>query len=133
MSNGKDDQLKKSMGIVDGWAIGTGAMIGVTVFVVSGTISGMAGPAACLGFAIACVIVFFVALCYCEVASIYPSAGGAYVFPKRVFAGEKGSFLSFLSGWCLWGGQGLAPAVVTVATPPARRTRASDVSSNPSE
>ena len=116
MSNGKDDQLKKSMGVVDGWAIGTGAMIGVTVFVVSGTISGMAGPAACLGFVIACAIVFFVALCYCEVASIYPSAGGAYVFPKRVFAGEKGSFLSFLSGWCLWAGQGLAPAVVTVAT-----------------
>ena len=52
-----------SMTVVDGWAVGTGAMVGVTVFVVSGTISGMAGPAACLGFVIACLIVFFVALC----------------------------------------------------------------------
>ena len=114
--DGKDANLKKSMGVIDGWAIGTGAMVGVTVFVVSGTISGMAGPSACLGFVIACAIVFFVALCYCEISAALPGAGGAYLFPKRIFAGEKGSFLSFLSGWCLWGGQGLSPAVVTVAT-----------------
>ena len=105
-----------SMTVVDGWAVGTGAMVGVTVFVVSGTISGMAGPAACLGFVIACLIVFFVALCYCEISSLYPGAGGAYLFPKKVFPGERGDAFSFLSGWCLWGGQGLAPAVVTVAT-----------------
>lgn len=116
MSSEKDEKLQKGLSVIDGWAIGTGAMIGVTVFVVSGTISGRAGPSACLGFVIACAIVFFVALCYCEVASIFPSAGGAYVFPKRVFHGEKGSFLSFISGWCLWAGQGLSPAVVTVAT-----------------
>ena len=80
MSNEKDEKLQKGLSVIDGWAIGTGAMIGVTVFVVSGTISGMAGPAACLGFVIACAIVFFVALCYCEVASIFPGAGGAYLF-----------------------------------------------------
>lgn len=113
----KDTKLQSgSMSVIDGWAVGTGAMVGVTVFVVSGTISGMAGPAACLGFVIACLIVFFVALCYCEISSLYPGAGGAYLFPKRVFPGERGDAFSFLSGWCLWGGQGLAPAVVTVAT-----------------
>lgn len=116
MSEEKDTKLQGGMGVIDGWAIGTGAMVGVTVFVVSGTISGMAGPAACLGFVIACLIVFFVALCYCEVASLFTGAGGAYVFPKKTFQGEKGEFLSFFSGWCLWGGQGLTPAVVTVAT-----------------
>lgn len=116
MSNDKDAKLQKGLRVIDGWAIGTGAMIGVTIFVVSGTISNMAGPAACLGFVIACVLVFFVALCYCEIASVFPGSGGAYVFPKHVFAGEKGSFVSFISGWCLWGGQGLAPAVVTITT-----------------
>lgn len=110
------NELQKGLHTLDGWAIGTGAMIGVTVFVVSGQISGMAGPASCLGFVIACLLVFFVALCYCEISSVYPGSGGAYVFPKHVFAGEKGEFISFLSGWCLWGGQGLAPAVVTITT-----------------
>ena len=110
------EQLQSGLSVLDGWAVGTGAMIGVTIFVVSGTISGMAGPSACLGFVIACLLVFAVALCYCEMAAAAPGTGGAYLFPRRVFKGETGNFLSFLSGWCLWGGQGLAPAVVTVAT-----------------
>lgn len=102
--------------VIDGWAIGTGAMIGVTIFVICGAISGVAGPAASLGFVLSGALVFCVALVYCEVASACPDAGGAYLFPKKTIKGEAGSFLSFLSGWCLWGGQGLGPAMVTVAT-----------------
>lgn len=113
---GSEPSLQKGLGVLDGWAVGTGAMVGVTVFVVSGTISGMAGPSACLGFVIACLLVFAVALCYCEIAAAAPGTGGAYLYPRRVFKGKTGDVLSFLSGWCLWGGQGLAPAVVTVAT-----------------
>lgn len=115
MEKGKDNQSNK-LSTFDGWAIGSGAMVGVTIFVVSGTISGMAGPAASLGFIIAAVLVIAVALCYCEVSAKFPESGGAYLFPKRVLGEEKGKILSFISGWCLWGGQGIAPAVVTVAT-----------------
>lgn len=107
---------KDKFGVVDGWAIGTGAMIGVTIFVICGTISGLAGPAGSLGFIISGLLVFCVALVYCEISSAIPSSGGAYLFPRRTFKGETGGFLSFLSGWCLWGGQGLGPAMVTVAT-----------------
>lgn len=110
------DASKSKLGVVDGWAIGTGAMIGVTIFVICGTISGLAGPAACLGFILSGALVFCVALVFCEISSALPKAGGAYVYPKRTFKGEAGSFLSFLSGWALWGGQGLGPAMVTVAT-----------------
>ncbi|MPM06867.1 putative amino acid permease YhdG [bioreactor metagenome] len=116
MAKGGKGELQSGLRVIDGWAIGSGAMIGVTIFVVSGTISNLAGPAACLGFIVACVLVFCVALCYCEIASVFPGAGGAYIFPRKVFQSEKGSFLSFISGWCLWGGQGLTPAVVTITT-----------------
>lgn len=116
MAKENNVELKGTLGVVDGWAIGTGAMVGVTIFTVSGTISGLAGPAACLGFVVAAAIVFCVALCYCEIASLFPGAGGAYVFPKKVIKGELGHFLSFLSGWSLWGGQGLGPVVVTITT-----------------
>lgn len=103
------------MTALDGWAIGTGAMMGVAIFVVSGQISGVAGPAACLGFLIAAAIVMIVALCYCEVAVAFPVAGGAYAFPREAIGGKLGDFLSFASGWCLWGGQGLAPCMVSMA------------------
>ena len=115
MSENKN-KLQNGLSAIDGWAVGTGAMIGVTIFVVSGTISGMAGPASMLGFIIAGVLVLFVALCYCEIASAYPGSGGAYLYPKKVFSGEKGKFLSFISGWCLWGGQGIGPVAVIITT-----------------
>lgn len=107
-------ELKRQMRTIDGWAIGTGAMMGVTIFAVSGSISGMAGPAACLGFVIAAIIVIIVALCYCEVATAFPGAGGAYNFPKKAIGGKPGNFLSFFSGWCIYGGQGLASAIVAM-------------------
>lgn len=103
------------MTTLDGWAIGTGAMMGVAIFVVSGQISGVAGPAACLGFFIAAAIVMVVALCYCEVSAAYPIAGGAYIFPRKAIGGKAGELLSFISGWCLWGGQGLGPCMVSIA------------------
>lgn len=118
MAEKKEVKVKKKegFGVLDGWAVGTGSMIGVTIFVICGTISGLAGPAASLGFVISGLLVFCVALVYCEISSAIPGSGGAYLFPKKTFRGEAGSFLSFVSGWCLWGGQGLGPAMVTVAT-----------------
>lgn len=113
-TKGERQELSKELTTLDGWAVGTGAMMGVTIFVVSGQISGVAGPAACLGFLIASVVVMIVALCYCEVATAFPVAGGAYMFPKLAIGGEAGNFLGFISGWGLWGGQGLGAAIVSM-------------------
>ena len=50
---GKEKQ--KKLTTLDGWAMGTGAMIGATVFVASGLMAGVAGPASSLSFVIRCV------------------------------------------------------------------------------
>ena len=47
-----EDVYKRQL---DGWAMGTGAMIGATVFVASGLMAGVAGPASSLSFVIRCV------------------------------------------------------------------------------
>lgn len=101
----------KKLKTIDGWAIGTGAMVGATIFVVSGTMSGYAGPAACLSFLLAAAVTIIIALCCCEVSSAFPRSGGAYIYPKEVF-GEKGSTLSFMTGWAFYGAQGLGAAVL---------------------
>ena len=113
--SGGEHKLTKNLTVLDGWTIGTGAMVGVTIFVVSGQISALAGPSACLGFLFAGIIVLFVALCYCEVSSAFPVAGGAYVFPQKTIGGVGGDFLSFVSGWALWGGQGICPVIVSMS------------------
>lgn len=112
MEKGKNN----SLGIIDGWAIGTGAMMGCSIFVVSGTASGVAGPSAALGFFLASLVAMVVALCYSEIATAFPETGGAYVYPRKVIRGTLGECLSFCSGWALFGGQGLGSAIVAVYT-----------------
>ncbi len=109
-------QAEGSLGILDGWSIGTGAMMGVSVFVVSGTVSGIAGPAASLGYFLASLVALVVALCYSEIATAFPDVGGAYIYPRKVMKDSLGNLLSFVSGWSIYGGQGVGSSIVAVYT-----------------
>ena len=104
------DKTTKKLTTLDGWAIGTGSMIGATIFVVSGTMSGYAGPSACLSFLLAAAVTIVIALCCCEISSAFPRSGGAYIYPKEVF-GPKAEPVSFMTGWAFYG-QGLGAAVL---------------------
>ena len=112
MSN--KQELNKSLTAVNGWAISTGGMIGISIFMISGQISGIAGPAACLGFALAALVVIIIALCISEISSACTKAGGANVHPQFALGGNAGDFLSFFSGWAMWGSQGLGPAIIAI-------------------
>lgn len=101
----------KKLSLLDGWAVGTGAMVGSTVFVATGAMSGMAGSGAAISFLVAAFVTIIIALCYCEVCSAFPRSGGAYIYPKEVY-GEKGMLLSFVTGLAFYGGQGLGSAIL---------------------
>lgn len=111
-----DKKKQGTLGIWDGWSLGTGAMMGASIFVVSGTASGVAGPSAALGFLLAAMIAMIVALCNSEIATAFPETGGAYVYPRRVIPGIPGEMLSFASGWALFGGQGIGSSIVALTT-----------------
>ncbi len=111
-----NEKSKGTLGVWDGWSIGTGAMMGASIFVVSGTASGMAGPAASVGFVIAALAALIVALCYSEIATAFPETGGAYIYPRKVIPGTLGEMLSFSSGWALFGGQGIGSSMVAITT-----------------
>ena len=112
----KTSSTPKKLTVLDGWSIGSGGMIGVTVFVVSGSISAMAGPAACLSYLIAAAVTILVAITICEVTAAYPESGGAYIYPKKIIGGRMGDFLSYLSGLAMYCGQGLlGPATLGLA------------------
>lgn len=114
----KDTQMTspKKLTVLDGWSIGSGGMIGVTVFVVSGSISSMAGPAACVSYIIAAFVTILVAVTICEVTAAFPKSGGAYIYPKEIIGGRLGGFLSYVSGFAMYSGQGLlGPATLGLA------------------
>lgn len=114
MLKGKTNDGK--IGMWDGWAIGTGAMMGVSIFVVSGQASAVAGPSAAISYLIAALVAMVVAICYSEIATAFPETGGAYVYPRKVINGTPGEFLSFISGWALFGGQGVGSSMVAIYT-----------------
>ncbi|MEK5322894.1 APC family permease [Aeribacillus sp. FSL M8-0254] len=91
--------LKRELGWKEATSLGTGAMVGAGIFILSGVAAGMAGPAVILSFVIAAVLEILLGLCYAELASRYPRAGGAYEYAHQTM----GSFVGALIGWSYWG------------------------------
>lgn len=88
----------RDLGLFDASMIGTGAMIGAGIFVLTGLAAGEAGPASILAFALNGVVTLLTAFAYAELASAIPQAGGGYSFVRRAFPGAIG----FTAGWMLW-------------------------------
>ncbi len=91
------DGLKRTLGLFDAFAIGTGAIIGSGIFVVTGIASGLAGPALLISLIIGAFISGFTALSFSELAQSIPKEGGGYEFARELIS----PFAGFIFGW-LW-------------------------------
>ncbi len=74
-------------------------MVGAGIFVLSGVAAEKAGPAVMLAFVIAAILEILLGLCYAELASKYPRAGGAYEYVTQTM----GSFFGTMIRWAYWG------------------------------
>ena len=61
-------QLKASLSLFDATAVGVGAIIGAGIFVVTGIVAGLAGPALIISVFIAGIVSLFTALSTAELA-----------------------------------------------------------------
>ena len=78
--------------------MGIGGAIEVSVFVMFGYATGLAGSALVVALILCGVINLFTMLSYAELGSAIPQAGGEYTFAKAAYGG----FVSFLTGWFEW-------------------------------
>lgn len=93
-------QFHRAMGMVDASAIVVGSMIGSGIFIVAADTARSVG---CTGWFLAAWIfagflTVCAATCYSELASMYPSAGGQYIFLREGY----GKLVGFLYGWTLF-------------------------------
>jgi APA family basic amino acid/polyamine antiporter len=103
--------LRRVLGLWQLTAIGLGGIIGVGIFVLTGTVAAnQAGPAVVLSFLIAGVASAAAALCYAEFASLIPVSGSAYTYGYAVL----GEFAGWIIGWDLLLEYALIAAVVAV-------------------
>ncbi|HOZ96968.1 MAG TPA: amino acid permease [Niabella sp.] len=91
------DKFKQSLSLFDGTMIVAGSMIGSGIFIVSADMMRHVGSA---GWLIALWIItglmtVFAAITYGELSSMFPKAGGQYVYLKEAY----NPFTGFLYGW----------------------------------
>jgi amino acid transporter/nucleotide-binding universal stress UspA family protein len=96
--------LARTLGGFDATMIGVGAMIGAGIFVLTGIAAGVAGPALLIAFLLNAIMTCFTAASYAELGSVFPNAGGGYLWIKQTLS----PVLGFLSGWITWFGHSVA-------------------------
>jgi len=99
--------FKPSLGLLDATMIVAGSMIGSGIFIVGADISRNVGSAGWLVavWAITGVMTLLAAVSYGELSSMFPKAGGQYVYLKEAF----NPLIGFLYGWSFF-------AVIQTAT-----------------
>lgn len=73
-------KLSREVGVALLLFYGLGNILGAGIYVLVGKVAGISGYLSVLAFLVACVIAFFTALSYMELASRYPVSAGAAVY-----------------------------------------------------
>jgi len=93
----KASTLKRGLTLVTLFTLLTGAMVGMAWAVLANVILDRSGPANIVSLIIAAIFTLFVGLCFAELCSMMPVAGGAYIYVRRAMS----KFGGFIAGWLL--------------------------------
>jgi len=87
--------LQRRLGTADAIVLGLSSMIGAGVFAVYAPAARVAGTGLMLGLAVAAVIAYANAAASAQLAAVYPTSGGTYVFGRE----RLGEWWGFTAGW----------------------------------
>ncbi|MGB8388828.1 APC family permease [Mycobacterium sp.] len=92
-----DDQpeLARQIGTTDAVVIGLGSMIGAGVFSAFGPAARAAGAGLLIGLALAAAIAYCNATASAQLAAVYPTSGGTYIYGRE----RLGPWWGFVAGW----------------------------------
>jgi APA family basic amino acid/polyamine antiporter len=97
MPETSEGEFRPTLGLFDAAAVGIGAIIGGGIFVVTGIVAGLAGPALIVSIVVAAVVALLTALSFAELTAWLPAEGSVYEFAHRLVS----PFGGFLAGW-MW-------------------------------
>ena len=93
-----DRRLRRDIGIIGLLFTAVGSIIGSGWLFGALTAAQIAGPASIVAWGIGAVMIVLIGLCYAELGTMFPVAGGVVRFPHFSF----GSFASYTLGWITW-------------------------------
>jgi APA family basic amino acid/polyamine antiporter len=80
---GRQPGLARRLGMVDAVVIGLGSMIGAGVFAAFAPAAKAAGAGLLLGLGLAAVVAYCNATSSAQLAAVYPTSGGTYVYGRE--------------------------------------------------
>jgi basic amino acid/polyamine antiporter, APA family len=89
------DHLARRLGPADAVVIGLGSMIGAGVFAAFAPAARAAGTGLLVGLVIAAVIAYCNAVASAQLAAVYPTSGGTYIYGRE----RLGHWWGFTAGW----------------------------------
>jgi amino acid transporter len=102
--------LKRSLGLMSATFFGIGMILGAGIYSVIGPAAGEAGHGLWISLLLSAAVALITGLSYAELATMYPNAGGEYIYLKESF--PKPRWLSFFIGLVVAGlGAATAAAV----------------------
>jgi APA family basic amino acid/polyamine antiporter len=87
--------LARRLGLGDAVVIGLGSMIGAGVFAAFGPAAKAAGSGLLIGLAVAALIAYCNATASAQLAAVYPTSGGTYIYGRE----RLGPWWGFTAGW----------------------------------
>ena len=87
--------LARRLGTTDAVVIGLGSMIGAGVFSAFGPAARAAGAGLLIGLGVAAAIAYCNATASAQLAAVYPTSGGTYVYGRE----RLGPWWGFIAGW----------------------------------
>ena len=90
-----DQSLQRRLGTGDAIVIGLGSMIGAGIFAAFAPAAAAAGSALLIGLLIAAVIAYCNATASAQLAAVYPTSGGTYIYGRE----RLGHWWGFTAGW----------------------------------
>ena len=88
-------ELKKVLSFPAILLITINSIMGTGIFFLPAVGAGAAGPASILSWLFLSLISIYIAMCFGELSSMFPKAGGIYEYCKQAY----GRFISFIIGW----------------------------------
>jgi len=88
-------RLARRLGTGDAVVIGLGSMIGAGVFAAFGPAARAAGTGLLIGLAVAALVAYCNATSSAQLAAVYPTSGGTYVYGRE----RLGDWFGFTAGW----------------------------------
>jgi len=88
-------ELKRVLGLPAILLITINSIIGTGIYVLPAVGARLAGPASIISWITMSLIAIYIGMCFGELASMFPKAGGVYEYCKHAY----GKFTSFMIGW----------------------------------